>query len=171
MSLLAKAAAEGLKVSDVRQAVRKVCENKLPQLGYSKPQTITKYKCHEMAQLIDNDIDKIHFNDDIKKLLKHCDIKDDVTESMIKDRNHYNTQALYGCKHGVEFWFKCKKYVKLGNNWVHVSNYKPQEKTAATYKLKTQGFYLYKGLRYDVAKELSVDLSQTLNEVLDTILK
>ncbi len=177
MSLLAKASAEGLNISTIKATVKKVCQQKLESLGFSRPETITKLKCHELAQLIGDNI--VYQNDTLAILLKTSgdfatpDAEGNVTitDKEIKARNHANTQVLYGCPHSTFFWLDNKKYLKSGNNWLHVSSYNPHEKKGAQRKLNTKGFYLYKGLRYDVAKSLGVDLSQTLNEILDEILK
>lgn len=177
MSLLAKASAEGLNISTIKATVKKVCQQKLESLGFSRPETITKLKCHELAQLIGDNL--VYQNDTLAIVLKNSsdfatpDAEGNVTitDKEIKARNHANTQVLYGCQHGTFFWLDNKKYLKSGNNWLHVSTYNPNEKKGAQRKLNTKGFYLYKGLRYDVAKSLGVDLSQTLNEILDEILK
>lgn len=170
MTLYAKAAAEGLYVPAVKKAILSACKDQIKHLGYSKP-TKTVLKCHELAALIGNDCQRIFGNDGLGQALSCLGDNLLTDEILVKKRQHENTQTLFGCAFKTEFWYENKKYVKLGSVWHHVSTYHPTEKANAEQALKTKGFFTYKGLRHDVAKKLNADLSSTLNEMLDDLLK
>lgn len=164
MSLLAKASAEGLHIGTVKRAITAVCRNQVKYSGMVRLTEQVKLKSHEMANVIANDIKDVS-NSDIASYLKGYDIKDE--QKSINKVLHENTQELYKAKHDTSFWFKNAKYVKKGSIWIKVCTFDDTLKAKAESDLKTKGFFLYHNLRKDVSLKLNVDLSQTLNEIID----